>query len=232
MRAIAVTLAISAAATACVHGHDHGDSCDDGALVRTGSTGAAYCLITCEGAAQDGSFGGTPVDDGIVRPLGGAAYTPEASALPPEVCAKLPHGCRCTTPACTYAHDRERASHDLTRREAFDDGIDPAFAARCRADDRACGAQPFRRTCLDNVFTRADQPIHLVFHDHARELLAAPVDCDSDGECVDSGCGYQCSSTRDHSHRVYTCIGLPGVEEQLGSAACGCFHQHCAWVHR
>jgi hypothetical protein len=82
------------------------------------------------------------------------------------------------------------------------------------------------------VFVHPDHPLHLAFHGHVRELLAAPADCDSDGECIDSGCGYRCLSTRDRSDHFYLCLGISDLDNALATAACGCFHHHCAWVHQ
>lgn len=215
MRFALVLLASCSAST-----HSHGRTeCPPGASeLRVGDV--QYCLISCHGAIEDSvHYNGThrvgTFDDGIVVALqrgeGGAPSMPKT--VPDAVCRWLPRGCRCTTPACRFAERRNTALREEV----------PPPMSRCEVRDPDCGPEAFRHSCVAEV---GYQP------GVSRRPFGGPDPkrpCSFDGECVDSGCGYQCLSTRGSEATSYTCIGLPYEDARLDRALCGCVEGSCRW---
>jgi hypothetical protein len=186
---------------------DHRPSCP-GDEVHAGSD--TFCLVTCAGALEDGvSFSGwTPAgrfDDGLV--LVPITPTPTPAVLP-EVCRKLPRGCACTTPACTWAQRRHVGSD-----------IGEATDPRCEATDPDCGPEAFDHDCI---------PAH--YHRYPIFPGPSPRNCRWDGECVNSGCGYACEPVSE-AGRVFTCEGHRDLDELLDGALCGCVSGACQWFN-
>jgi hypothetical protein len=183
--------------------------CPRGGRALVGS-GVLYCLATCEGALEDDvSFSGMYLvaryDDGLVFAATGPRTTPD------EVCRALPHGCACTTPACQ--HDwlsLANAQHDKI-------GVPP----RCLADDPECGPEAFDHGCIGELGYRPGArrvPITQI-------RAGAHDDCDHDGECVASGAGPPCNSTRKiDPHISY----INGLDHAPPGALCGCIDHACA----
>src|SRR5262245_61876069 len=89
-----------------------------------------------------------------------------------------------------------------------------ASGQRCAADDSACGPEPFRAQCLEQTDYSRNAP-RVPF---APQPQREGDECAYDGECADSGCGYQCLSLRSGGNDAFTCEGRPDVEEQLEDA--------------
>lgn len=178
-------------------------------------TGVHYCAARCAGALEGNLwFAGLDLvaryDDGPVFAVRRQDSTIARPAqVPDDVCRTLPHGCACTSAACLY--DWHAVAFD---RDAI--GIPP----RCTADDPACGPEAFDHGCVAAAGTR--KPI--------TNIAPGYTDCDHDGECVNSGCGYQCESTRKvDPHVAYTCQGNSAMDHRLAHAMCGCIQHACAW---
>jgi hypothetical protein len=172
-----------------------------------------YCIVTCAGALEDrvhvdGAWGGGAYDGALVALV--QHHDPSTSScvvvnrpppfLPPEVCALLPHGCVCQDAACTWS-GRER----------------------CAASDPQCGPEAFSNECVDRVGYRATAPRRVVRRAQRDNA------CSYDGECVSSGCGYSCDSTRGNGGMSYTCEGHGDLDEALADAYCGCVAGICSW---
>jgi hypothetical protein len=199
---------------ACARGHDrHDASCPGETIV---ANDRSYCLVTCAGALEDGiavpgfEYTGR-YDDGLVFVTVAPGTRPVAP--PPEVCARLPHGCACTTPACTYMIVDSLTTDGRGRliRE-------PVVAPRCRYDDPNCGPIAFSHTCTTPARDR-----------HAVAVPTNRGPCDGDGDCIVPACRDRCDSTRLLSTTTDTCDANPEIERKLATAQCGCVQGACAW---
>jgi hypothetical protein len=181
-----------------------------------------YCLISCHGAIEDQvHYTGTgwvgTFDDGIVVAVhqreGG--IDPGMPKTPDAVCRWLPHGCQCATPACRFAEKRRAA---IAAEQAV-------HMPRCEASDPDCGPEPFRGTCVAGLGFQPGVSRVPISRGHDPDRP-----CSFDGECVNSGCGYQCLSVQTlQANTAYTCIGLPKVDALLDRALCGCVEGSCSW---
>jgi hypothetical protein len=217
-----LALVVLASCSSSPHSHWRTECPPGASELRVGDV--QYCLISCHGAIEDGvHHTGTDFvgrfDDGIVVALqrGGADgfYVATPSGAPEAVCRWLPHGCRCTTPACKFAEARWTAIRNDDR----------AVMPRCEASDPDCGPEAFRGVCVASLGFQpgvARRPIGRG-HDPNRP-------CSFDGECVNSGCGYQCLSVRTLERgTTFTCIGHPATDALLDRALCGCVEGSCSW---
>lgn len=188
-----------------------------------------YCLISCHGALEDtvyytGTDSVGVFDDGRVVVVqrhdanGSSIDTPRG--VPDAVCRWLPHGCRCTTPACKYATPSTTADQDGN----------PIVRPRCEASDPDCGPETFRGVCPAAVGYEPGVGRYPLVSDP----LTPGHACTYDGECINSGCGYQCSSIATIEKRiadqiVFTCEARVGLEEIYNRALCGCVQGNCVW---
>ncbi len=175
-----------------------------------------YCVLSCSGVLEDsvrcGGWGVGRFDGALVCLV--QHHDPSTSSCvvvngppttpPNEVCRALPHGCVCSDPACTWTGPE-----------------------RCAASDPQCGPEAFSGTCLDRVGYRPTATRRPAFGGSFVRSLDNP--CTFDGECVNSGCGYQCLSTTRHSNMGYTCEGHGEWDRALADAFCGCVAGQCAW---
>jgi hypothetical protein len=208
----------------CLHwrhfGHGRYIDCPGGSSAMD-VRGVRYCLVTCPGALEDdlryrGLARIDAVDGALILAVesddrGRAQAVP--GSVPEEVCRALPTGCSCATEAC-------RALHGETSTES-------GPRSRCLASDPGCGPQAFEHECRDALGYRSAAPRKPM---GGTQGVERP--CTYDGECFDSGCGYQCLSVH---HRTagkqvsFTCEANERIGYALRDAYCGCVAGNCAW---
>ena len=200
------------------HGGGRDADCPDGSRTMD-VKGVRYCIVSCPGVLEDrvwfvglwelADFDGAKVFSVQHHDANGVVVE-RPQEIPQEVCRALPRGCSCASEPCRPADVLEAAV--------------PRPKARCSVDDAECGPEAFSRTCLDWAGYRARAPRLRV----GRNAVDQP--CFHDGECANSGCGYQCLSFRSvRVDEAFECIGKPQTEKVLADAFCGCVEGTCGW---
>jgi hypothetical protein len=178
------------------------------------------CVVSCPGVLEDrvwfvglwalAQFDGSKVFSVQHHDANGVVVDPPPE-IPEEVCRALPRGCTCSSELC-------KPSEALAANPA-------QLEARCSADDAECGPEAFSHTCLDWAGYRPRAPRRIVMASALRSQS-----CSYDGECANSGCGYQCLSLRNpRSNESFLCIKNFRMEALLADAFCGCVEGTCAW---
>lgn len=97
--------------------------------------------------------------------------------------------------------------------------LGPPRRPRCAASDPACGPIGYRYQCAARDSFRHRAPVG--------ELDLDPHNvCAGDGDCIQNGCGNQCTSYRQ-GNQIGTCPYIQALE----SAWCGCVQGRCRWFH-
>ncbi len=209
-------VATLAACSAWQHASPSSTGCPQG-TEEIDAAGERYCLGTCEGALEDNvRFSGVDYidrfDDGPLYKLrGGLASTTKP---PDDLCRSLPHGCACTTPACTYGR----------RQIAATNPFEPNTPPRCLEQDPSCGPEAFAGSCVGTIGYHRGVHRRPVYPSYSTRPFVRD-ECSYDGECVASGWGPACVSV----HKIQPDVSYIGGAdpEPLQQALCGCVHNAC-----
>jgi hypothetical protein len=97
---------------------------------------------------------------------------------------------------------------------------DPARSPRCASNlTILCNPEPYR----DAIY-RPEGERHVVDVDYPQLVSLSQGACNSDGECLQGGCGNDCEAYTVPPH-AGTCQAYTVLYE----AFCGCVEQRCTW---